>query len=114
VGAAITVVFSLWLVPRFGLWGAVWAAVACYAVMAVLMTRTSQKLYRIDLDWPRLLPLFVWFLLTFAAGSWVQAHPETGYAFRFALLFIGLLLPFVLGAVRKDEIEVMKTLMRRR
>lgn len=114
VGAAITVSFSLWLVPRHGLWGAVWAAVACYAVMAVLMTRTSQKLYRIDLDWPRLLPLFAWFLLTFAAGSWVQAHPETGYPVRFALLAAGLALPFLTGAVTRREMALMKALARRK
>ncbi len=114
MGAAITVMFSLWLVPRYGLWGAVWAAVACYAVMAILMTRTSQKLYRIDLDWPRLLPLFAWFLLTFAAGSWVQAHPETGYLVRFALLAAGLALPFVFGAVTRRELALLRTLVRRR
>jgi O-antigen/teichoic acid export membrane protein len=113
VGAAITVVFSLWLVPRYGLWGAVWAAVACYAVMAVLMTRTSQSLYRIHLDWPRLLPLFVWFLLTFATGSWVQAHPETGYPLRFILLAVGLALPFALGAISKDELRTVKRLVKR-
>ena len=113
VGAAITVTFSLWLVPRYGLWGAVWAAVACYAVMAVLMTRTSQALYRIDLDWPRLLPLFVWLLLAFAAGSWVQAHPETGYAARFVLLGAGLAFPFLSGAVTKREWEIAKALVRR-
>jgi O-antigen/teichoic acid export membrane protein len=113
VGAAITVVFSLWLVPRFGLWGAVWAAVACYAVMAVLMTRKSQSLYRIDLDWPRLAPIFVWLLVCFGAGSWVQAHPETGYAFRFALLAVGLALPFALGVVKKSEVEVIKKLLLR-
>lgn len=114
VGAAITVTFSLWLVPRYGLWGAVWAAVACYAVMAMLMTRTSQSLYRIELDWPRLLPLFAWFLLTFAAGSWVQAHPETGYATRFLLLVIGLALPFLTGTVSKTEMKLVKSLVRRR
>src|SRR5690606_29868947 len=113
VGAAITVMFSLWLVPRYGLWGAVWAAVACYAVMAVLMTRKSQALYRIDLDWPRLLPLFVWLLLAFAAGSWVQAHPETGYAARFVLLGAGLAFPFLSGAVTKREWEIAKALVRR-
>ncbi len=114
VGAVVTVVFSLWLVPRYGLWGAVWAAVACYAVMAVMMTRTSQALYRIDLDWPRLLPLFAWFLLTFAAGSWVQAHPETGSLVRFTVLAVGLALPFVIGAVTKEELRIAKALVWRK
>lgn len=113
IGAAVTVVFSLWLVPRYGLWGAVWAAVACYAVMAVLMTRRSQALYPIHLDWPRLVPLFAWFLSTFAAGSWVQAHPETGWGLRLLLLVVGLALPFVLGAVSRRELKVMLKVVKR-
>jgi O-antigen/teichoic acid export membrane protein len=114
VGAAVTVAFSLWLVPRQGLWGAVWAAVACYAVMAVLMTRKSQALYRIDLDWPRLLPLLGWMLFCFAAGSWVQAHPESGLSLRFVLLLIGLTLPFLIGAVGKDERAALRKVILRR
>jgi O-antigen/teichoic acid export membrane protein len=114
IGAAVTVVFSLWLVPRHGLWGAVWAAVACYAVMAVLMTRKSQALYRIDLDWPRLLPLMGWMLFCFVAGSWVQAHPETGLSLRLLLLFAGLTLPFLIGAVGKDERAALRRVILRR
>jgi len=113
LGALVTVVFSLWLVPLHGLWGAVWAAVACYAVMAAFMTVTSQKLYRIHLEWPRLLPLLAWFLFTFAAGAWVQAHPETGYGLRLVLLVLGLGFPFVTGAISKAEVRVMKTVLKR-
>jgi O-antigen/teichoic acid export membrane protein len=102
-GAAITVAASLLLIPRFGLWGAVWAAVACYAAMAVLITRSSQKLFPIELEWARLLPLFAWLAFTFSAGLWVQAHPDTGFSLRFALLFAGVASPFFLGVIGADE-----------
>lgn len=107
-GAAVTVATSLWLVPRLGLWGAVWAAVACYAVMAVLMTRTSQKLFPIRLEWPRLFPLFAWMALCFAAGFWVQAHREAAWGLRCGLLAAGLATPFVIGAVGREERKALK------
>src|SRR5207248_1799966 len=57
VGATVTVILNLLLVPWFGLWGAVCAAVACYAIMSVLMTLKSQSLFPIDLAWRHLLPV---------------------------------------------------------
>ena len=113
-GAAVTVAASLLLIPRFGLWGAVGAAVACYAVMAVLMTRVSQSLYRIELAWRRLVPLIAWLFLVFAAGGWVQAHPETGLGPRLLLLSAGLALPFLIGAVGKDERAALRRVMTRK
>jgi O-antigen/teichoic acid export membrane protein len=113
-GAVVTVLASLWWTPRLGLWGAVWAAVACYAVMAVLMTRTSQGLYRINLEWPRLLPLFAWMALCFAAGFWVQAHPGTTWGLRWGLLAGGLAVPFVIGAVGRDERKALRGLILRK
>jgi O-antigen/teichoic acid export membrane protein len=113
-GAAVTVAASLWLVPLLGLWGAVWAAVACYAVMAVLMTRASQKLYRIELEWSRLLPLFAWMALCFAAGFRVQAHPEIGWGVRWGLLAAGLVVPFVIGAVGREERKALRKVILRR
>jgi hypothetical protein len=81
--------------------------------MAVLMTRTSQSLYRITLDWPRLLPLFAWLVLCFAAGFWVQSHPETGLAVRLAFLASGLVLPFLLGAVGREERAAIRRMLAR-
>lgn len=106
-GAAVTVLMSLWLVPLLGLWGAVWAAVACFAVMAVLMTRKSQALFPVTLDWPRLLPLLLWLGLAFTAGFWVQANPDTGLPARFGMLLAGALLPFALGTVRASERQAL-------
>jgi O-antigen/teichoic acid export membrane protein len=102
-GAVITVALNLLLVPYLGLWGAVWAAVVCYAVMATLMTRKSQSLFPIDLAWRRLLPVMLWLALCFMAGFWVQSNPEIGMGTRFALLVTGLCLPFVLGGITLAE-----------
>jgi O-antigen/teichoic acid export membrane protein len=112
VGAAITVALNLILVPRLGLWGAVWAAVVCYAVMATLITRKSQALFPIEMAWNRLIPTLAWMGLCFAAGFWVQAHPETGWGLRLALLAAGLALPLILGAVTAEEKRLLLGLAR--
>ena len=112
-GAAVTVLASVVLIPRFGLWGAVWAAVACYAVMAALMTRSSQKMFPIVLEGARFLPLALWLALVFSAGFWVQAHPDTHLSLRAVLLVVGLALPFLLGAVDKRERRLLASILTR-
>ena len=113
VGALITVALNLLLVPYFGLWGAVWAAVACYAIMAWLMTWKSQTLFPIDLSWRRMFPVTAWLVLCFAAGFWIQLHPNAGSMERVILLLVGLCLPFVLGGVTPEEGRTLLTLFKR-
>lgn len=114
IGAIITVVLNLALVPYFGLWGAVWAAVVCYAVMAWLMTRKSQTLFPIDLAWRRMIPVMIWLAFCFTAGFWVQMHPWTGIAARLFLLLVGVCLPFVLGGITRDERRTFLMLLKLR
>jgi O-antigen/teichoic acid export membrane protein len=114
LGAVVTVALNLLLIPRFGLWGAVWAAVACYAVMALFMTRQSQSLFPIDLAWNRLFPIVIWIGLCFAAGFWVQMHPTIGWGTRLLFLFGGLCLPFALGGVTREEGMAFLMLLKRR
>jgi hypothetical protein len=78
------------------------------------MTRASQKLYRIELEWSRLLPLFAWMALCFAAGFRVQAHPEIGWGVRWGLLAAGLVVPFVIGAVGREERKALRKVILRR
>ncbi len=112
IGAFVTVALNLILVPYFGLWGAVWAAVACYALMATLMTRKSQSLFPIDLAWGRMLPILLWMTACFAAGFWVQMHPGIGLMTRALLLLGGLCLPFILGGITREEGKVFLKLFK--
>jgi len=112
IGAVITVALNVLLVPYLGLWGAVWAAVICYAVMAFLMTRKSQSLFPIDLAWRRLLPVMIWLAVCFAAGFWIQLNPGVGMGTRVAMLFAGLCLPFILGGITPAEGRLFLALFR--
>jgi O-antigen/teichoic acid export membrane protein len=55
VGAIITVVMNILLVPKYGYWGAAWATLACYGSMVMIGYITEQKYYPIPYDVPRIL-----------------------------------------------------------
>ncbi|MCG8700823.1 MAG: polysaccharide biosynthesis C-terminal domain-containing protein [Bacteroidales bacterium] len=48
IGATITIVFNLWLVPMFGYEMAAWGHVSAYSVMVVLSFFVGRKYYRIN------------------------------------------------------------------
>ena len=45
---------NLILVPRFGMMGAAWAATASYALLAVVATAFSRRVYPVPYEWGRL------------------------------------------------------------
>jgi O-antigen/teichoic acid export membrane protein len=55
VGAVITIVMNVMLVPKFGYFGAAWATLACYTTMVILGYITEQKYYPIPYDYKRIL-----------------------------------------------------------
>ncbi len=55
VGAAVTIVMNIILVPKIGYVGAAWANLTCYVVMVVIGYVTEQKYYPIPYDYKRIL-----------------------------------------------------------
>ncbi|MEW5984937.1 MAG: polysaccharide biosynthesis C-terminal domain-containing protein [Acidobacteriota bacterium] len=67
--AAVTsVVLNLLLIPRFGILGAAWASVAAYCVLAAVAFGFSQRFYRIDYEWGRILRVIAAACLAWLAG----------------------------------------------
>jgi O-antigen/teichoic acid export membrane protein len=98
IGAVVTVAGNLLLVPLLGLWGAAMSACLCYATIAVLMTRRSQKLYPIVLEWKTLAPILIWLALGWILGGVIQARPDRfGWGLRLGGLLAFYALPLVLG-----------------
>lgn len=54
-GAIINIVLNLILLPRFYIWGAAWATLGSYLVMALGIYLVSNRIYPIPLQWSRLL-----------------------------------------------------------
>lgn len=55
VGAVITIVMNVILVPKIGYFGAAWATLACYVSMVIIGYVTEQKYYPIPYDYKRIL-----------------------------------------------------------
>lgn len=103
-GAVVTLAGNWFLIPRLGLWGATLSAVACYLVIAVMITRRSQALYPIDIGWKRMLPLLAWLAAGWAFGIWVQGDPSArGWGARLGLLVTFWVLPFAIGLLKPSE-----------
>lgn len=62
IGAIITIILNLLLVPKYGYLGAAWAHLSCYFTMVVLSYIGSQKFYKINYD---LRNIFLYFIIAF-------------------------------------------------
>jgi len=99
VGAIITIVLNILLVPKYGYNGAAWAHLVCYFSMVVLSFFIGRKFYRIIYD---LRNIFLYFILAFAiyflsqhlqfAEGWARylVHLVYIFIFRSAMLQLGL------------------------
>jgi O-antigen/teichoic acid export membrane protein len=113
-GALVTLAGNWFLIPRLGLWGATLSAVACYLVIAVMITRRSQALYPIEIRWKAMLPLLAWLAAGWLFGTAVQRDPGAyGWGERLGPLFAFWLLPFVLGLLRPSEFRTLLPAFRR-
>ncbi|MBW8887508.1 MAG: polysaccharide biosynthesis C-terminal domain-containing protein, partial [Fibrobacteres bacterium] len=107
-GAVVTLVGNWFLIPILGLWGATLSAVACYLVIAVMITLRSQALFPIAIRWQRMLPLLAWLAAGWIFGTVVQASPGSiGWGPRLGTLLVFWSLPFALGLLRPAEFRAL-------
>lgn len=67
--AALNIGLNLWLIPRFGIMASAWATVAGYALMALMGSSISKKLYPIPIQWTRILGAFSFGVVFFLLGT---------------------------------------------
>jgi O-antigen/teichoic acid export membrane protein len=70
--AAVNIALNLVLIPFFGIMGSAWATVAGYALMALLGSSISNRLYPITIDWLRIGHALLTASLLFVLGSMVK------------------------------------------
>jgi O-antigen/teichoic acid export membrane protein len=79
IGALVTIVLNVVLIPSMGYWGSVWAAVASYATMSFLCYYWGQKHYPIPYQLGRQLVYVigtmgsVYLVRSIAYTSWASA-----------------------------------------
>jgi len=93
LGAAITILLNMLLIPYFGYMGAAWATLACYTIMVIVSFIAGQKHYPIPYESLKLTG-YIWLgiLAVLTNAFWVNDLPVIpAYAFRIALILAYLL-----------------------
>ena len=101
-GAAVNVAVNFSLIPTLGIMGAAWATLASYVVMAGGLFIVSQKFYKIDYEYSKILKTFL--IIGITAFS-IYSFNETMNVGIKALVFIVFILSFIaLRIVKMDEL----------
>lgn len=98
-GAVVNLALNYWLTPIYGIMGTCIVLCVSYALVGVLAMLFSQRIYRVPIEWERILK----YLLSFAAIAFVCALGQaeislTYFLLKFVVIF--LLFPLVLIVTR--------------
>jgi len=101
IGAVITIVFNLVLIPKYSYMGSAWVSMLAYSVMMVISYVLGQKYYPIPYQLNRILAYLLISVVLVVLSFWVF-H-------RNIYIGNGLLLLFLAGIcyVEKDEVKVL-------
>lgn len=99
MGAAITIVANLLMVPYLGMMGSAFATLISYASMALLLYGHSRKIYYIRYPFRRVIPIMLASVLIYLAyyylfpeGVWLMSQIQVAViAFIFGLAVIGII-----------------------
>lgn len=113
-GAAVTALFCWWLVPLSGMDGAAYAIVAGTAVMSLVMTWYSLKVFPIRYDW---LKLFI-LLLTGVAIALLQFRfaaelPQGEFLIAVKMVLLALYFAIAVALFRQEATLVVATVKER-
>jgi O-antigen/teichoic acid export membrane protein len=103
---ALNIGLDLWLIPTHGIMAAAWATVAGYALMALMGSAFSRRLYPIPIEVPRIVLLLAaavaWFLIGSGLGTTL---PAVAARAALALAFCGLAWRFSLDESDRSELR---------
>ncbi|MGZ8544269.1 MAG: lipopolysaccharide biosynthesis protein [Flavisolibacter sp.] len=103
VGAAITVVVNILLIPEIGYFGSAIATLLCYGFMMVASFVLGQKFYPVPYAWKKLVAYIMVCLVLFGLHQGLRSVIENTMLVHLAgLLFFGVFIWFI-GRVEKRE-----------
>ncbi|HEX2868933.1 MAG TPA: polysaccharide biosynthesis C-terminal domain-containing protein [Ignavibacteriales bacterium] len=105
LGALINVGVNYLLIPRFGIMGAASATLASYVVMAIALFLVSQKFYKIDYEYGKLLRIMLSVLIPALVYYLV---PINTLIFKFGVLLLYIVLLFSLRIINKKEVKALR------
>jgi len=104
VGAFITIVFNMLLIPKYGYMGSAWVSMAAYATMTIISYILGQKYYPIPYNLKKILAyLIVSTVIVFSSFFLFNRNIYIGNA---------MLITFILGIAYFEKKDLMKILKR--
>ena len=97
VGAVITIIMNVILVPKIGYFGAAWATLTCYVSMVIIGYATEQKYYPIPYDYKRILFYLFFAVVLFLVLKYAVLSLQFSLVFNTIIAF-GLLIIYILTA----------------
>jgi O-antigen/teichoic acid export membrane protein len=106
-GAAVNVGANYLLIPSFGMMGAAYATLLSYVVMAVGMYLASQRFYRVEYEWKKIVRMATITVVVMGVAGWMGLEPltVTGLLLKLALAGSFLALVVITGVIDKHEID---------
>ena len=112
-GATVNVAVNFTLIPILGIMGAAWATLASYIVMAIGLFIVSQKFYKIDYEYNKILKIFI--IITITACIYYFYNEVMNIGIRILIFAMFIFALFGLRIIKKDElIRTLKSFRRKR
>ena len=103
-GAIINIVSNFLLIPVWGIFGAALSTFASYLVMAVFLYLVSQKFYKIDYEFQRVIPNLLLILVISLTYYYLYFNGMLTFLSKIILLVLFTGFAFLFGILRKEEI----------
>lgn len=107
IGAITNIASNLILIPEFGIMGAAFATLISYAVMALGYFTVTQKYYKIDYEFSRLIKLFILVIFIGAAYYFLRSTNEMNIIVKLTILIVYLSIIFKF-IIDPDEFSLLK------
>jgi len=113
-GAVLNILLNLFLIPKFGYWGAAYATISSYFLIALILYIKSKKYFKIDYQWKKVLTLIA---LTLIAYSTIELLDFERGLFDILIKSISIIILILLLLLNKfftkNELNFLKKIIRK-
>ena len=114
LGAIVNVLVNLTLIPSLGIMGAAWATLAGYIVMAGSLFIVSQRFYKINYEYSKIIRIFLMIIIIGILYHFLNSGELLSIGVKLIILvgFVSGL--FVLKVIEKEEFKKVLSVFRKR
>lgn len=108
LAAAVNLILNVLLIPRYGVWGAVWATALGYASTPIALYILSQRIYPIPFELPKALIALVVQAGLVVLGLWINTgNPWLDTVLKLPIPFLYLFMLIALGVLNRSEVVTL-------